>query len=111
MHTLPTNITCVDFYKEPFVLILVVQIKFGVQDDSLQPTESYVIVRPFYPRRWAVSSLLRDVVCGFGNDPVILDVVTELLATSEECSDRLPFPCPGFVYELPTIHLLGEVRS
>ena len=76
----PTNITCIDLYEEPFVLVLVVQIQLGVQDDSLQPMESYIIVGPFYPRRRAVGSLFRYVVYGLGNDPVIFNVVAELLA-------------------------------
>jgi hypothetical protein len=77
----PTNITCID--EEPFVLILIVQIQLGVQDDSLQPMEGYVIVGPFYPRRRAVGPLLCYIVYGFGNDPVIFNVVTELLDKSK----------------------------
>ncbi len=85
----PTDVTRVDFYEEPPVLIFVVQIKLGVQDDGLQSKKGYVIVGPFYPRRRAVSSLLRYVVYGLGNDHVVLDVVTELLTTPEECPNLM----------------------
>jgi hypothetical protein len=40
----PSNITCVDFYKEPFVFVFVVQVQLGIQDNGLQPSERYVIV-------------------------------------------------------------------
>jgi hypothetical protein len=93
----PAKITCVDFYKEPFVLVLVVQVQLGIQDNGLQPSQRYVIVLPFNPRRRAVGSLLRYIVYGLGYDPVILDIVAELLATSEEC--------PDLMYVLGSVHV------
>jgi hypothetical protein len=93
----PTNITCVNFYGEPLVLVLIVQIQLGVQDYGLQSMKDYVIVGPFYPRRRAVGSLLRYVEYGLGNDLVIFNVVTELLTTPEECSN--------LVYVLGSVHV------
>ncbi len=59
------------------------------------------------PWRGTFCSFLGDVVYGLGNDPIILDVVAQLLTAAKECSDLMDVFWRAHVAYRAQVGLLG----